>query len=151
LERRFIEGLSPSSRRYRFLETMCSPSDALLRQLTQINPATDAAYVAVIAEGAEEREIGVARFSARADGGDCEFAVTVGDAWQNKGLGTMLMRRLIEDAQARGIKTMHSTDSAENDLMRRFAGHLHLHHQRDPADAAQVIYSVDLEADLPVG
>jgi GNAT superfamily N-acetyltransferase len=144
LERRFIEALSPSSRRYRFLDTMRSPSEALLRQLTRINPSTDAAYVAVVVEGAQEREIGVARFSAQADGGDCEFAVTVGDAWQNKGLGTLLMHRLIELARARGIQAMHSTDAADNDLMRHFAGHLHLHHVRDPDDATQVVYSVEL-------
>lgn len=48
LERRFIEGLSPTSRRFRFLESMSSPSEALLKQLTLINPSTDAAYVAVL-------------------------------------------------------------------------------------------------------
>ena len=31
LERRFIEALSPTSRRFRFLETMNSPSEALLK------------------------------------------------------------------------------------------------------------------------
>jgi hypothetical protein len=40
LERRFIEALSPSSRRYRFLETMRSPSEALLQQMIHINPAS---------------------------------------------------------------------------------------------------------------
>lgn len=47
LERTFIEGLSIASRRFRFLESMSSPSPALLKQLTSINPATDVAYVAV--------------------------------------------------------------------------------------------------------
>ena len=148
LERRFIEALSPRSRRFRFLETMSSPSDALLRQMTVINPSTDAAYVAVIGEGDHQREIGVARFSARADGHDCEFAVTVSDDWQNKGLGTLLMRRLIDVAKARGIKVMHSSDASDNTRMRQFADHLHFRHERDPDDATLVLYSVDLSADL---
>ena len=147
LERRFIEALSPSSRRFRFLETMNSPTDALLRQLTVINPSTDAAYVAVIAVAGQEREIGVARFSARADGHDCEFAVTVSDEWQHKGLGTLLMRRLIDVARARGIEAMHSSDAADNSLMRKFAEHLHFQHKRDPDDATLVRYSVDLRLD----
>ena len=144
LERRFIEALSPSSRRFRFLETMHSPSPALLKQMTVINPSTDAAYVALLGTGAQTVEIGVARFSARADGLDCEFAVTVSDEWQHKGLGTLLMRRLIDVAKARGIKKMHSSDAADNGLMRKFAEHLNFHHVRDPDDATLVLYSVDL-------
>jgi GNAT superfamily N-acetyltransferase len=144
LERRFIEALSPRSRRYRFLETMNAPSDALLKQMTVINPSTDAAYVAIIGAGAQQREIGVARFSARVDAHDCEFAVTVSDEWQNKGLGSLLMNRLIAVARARGIETMHSSDAADNGLMRAFAEHLHFQHRRDPEDSTLVLYSVDL-------
>ncbi len=145
LERRFIEALSPVSRRYRFLETIREPSEALLKQMTVIDPATDAAFVALLGTGAQTQEIGVARFSARPDGSDCEFAVTVADAWQHKGLGTVLMQSLIEVASARGIKTMHSSDAADNGLMRKFAEHLHFRHQPDPDDATLVRYSVDLE------
>ncbi len=145
LERRFIESLSPTSRRFRFLDTLSSPSAALLEQMTVINPATDAAFVALLDTGEQTQEIGVARFSAQADGHDCEFAVTVTDKWQHKGLGTLLMQYLIEVAHARGIKTMHSSDSADNDLMRKFADHLHFEQQRDPDDATLVRYTVRLD------
>lgn len=144
LERRFIEGLSPQSRRFRFLESMKSPSDALLKQLTAIDPATDAAYVAVLGSGNEERQIGVARFSALPDGNDCEFAVTVSDEWQHKGLGSALMKRLTDTARARGIESMHSSDAADNEAMHKFADHLDFHHERDPDDARQILYSVNL-------
>jgi GNAT superfamily N-acetyltransferase len=144
LERRFIETLSPRSRRFRFLEAVNSPNETMLRQLTAIDPATDAAFVALVAVGAEKREIGVARFSTRPDGTDCEFAVTVSDEWQNKGLGTLLMQRLIVVARARGIEAMHSSDASDNDMMQKFAKHLNFHHMRDPDDSTQVLYSVDL-------
>jgi GNAT superfamily N-acetyltransferase len=144
LERRFIENLSPSSRRFRFFETMSSPSEALLKQLMNINPSTDAAFVAVVNKGTEEQQIGVARFSATADGHDCEFAVTVSDEWQKKGLGTLLMRHLIGLARTRGIKSMHSSDPTDNRLMREFAKHLGLRHITDPEDSKLVRYSVDL-------
>jgi GNAT superfamily N-acetyltransferase len=146
LERRFIEALSPTSRRFRFLETMRDPSAALLRQMTVIDPATDAAYVALLGKGPQATEIGVGRFSAQADGQDCEFAVTVSDEWQNKGLGTLLMQRLIEVAKARGIKSMHSSDAADNTRMRQFADHLHFAHRRDPDDSTLVLYSIDLRS-----
>ncbi len=144
LERRFIKGMSPASRRFRFLDTMRSPSAALLKQMTSIDHATDAAYVATIDVDGEEREIGVARFSARANGRDGEFAVAVADDWQMKGLGTLLMRQLMEIARSRGLTTMHSSDLAENTPMRRFAEHLHFGHEQDPEDATHVLYSVDL-------
>lgn len=142
MERRFIEELSPASRRFRFLDTMKQPSDALLKQLTQIDPETEIAYVAVIDDGTDDHEVGIARFSAKADGTDCEFAIVVSDSWQNKGLGTHLMYHLIEAARALGIGAMHSSDSQANELMRRFASHLHLDHKTDPDDATQVLYSV---------
>ena len=144
LERRFIKALSPASRRFRFLESMRSPSEALLKQLTTIDGATAAAYIAVTVTGGKELEVGVARFSASAALDDCEFAVTVGDDWQQKGVGTLLMKRLIESARERGIRTLHSSDAADNDSMRKFAEHLHFRHVRDPGDATQVLYSVDL-------
>lgn len=144
LERQFIKALSPSSRRFRFLDTMRSPSDALLKQMTSIDNATDAAYVATIEVDGKVREIGVARFSAEPDGHDCEFAVTVADEWQHKGLGTLLVNRLIAVARSRGIMKMHSSDASDNTSMRKFAEHLKFSHKRDPEDATHVLYSVDL-------
>jgi len=145
LERQFIEALSPTSRRFRFMFTMNSPSTELLEQLTIIDPATDVAFIALLETGDDAQEIGVARFSAQAKGADCEFAVTVADDWQHKGLGTLLMECLIEVAKARGIKQMHSSDSADNTLMRKFAEHLHFEHERDPDDATLIRYSVRLD------
>ncbi len=145
LERRFIEALSPDSRRFRFLDTIRSPSDALLKQMTVINPSTDAAYVAIVGEGELQRQIGVARFSARADGQNCEFAVTVADEWQRRGVGSLLMKRLIEVARARGIEAMQSSDASSNTQMRQFAEHLDFSHKTDPDDATLVLYTVNLK------
>src|SRR5688572_13240427 len=86
LERRFIEGLSPEARRYRFLCGMRTPSDALLHQLTDIDEQRDAALIALAGDAEPLREVGVARFSAVADG-RAEVAVVVGDDWRLKGLG----------------------------------------------------------------
>jgi GNAT superfamily N-acetyltransferase len=145
MERRFIEGLSPVARRFRFLDSMKSPGAALLEQLTVLDPKTDVAYVAVTEAGGQEKQVGVGRFSASSGGHDCEFAVTVTDAWQNKGLGTLLMQHLIDDARKRGIDAMHSSDAWDNDLMRRFAAHLGLQHRQDPEDATRVLYSLELK------
>ncbi len=47
LERRFIEALSPESRRLRFLGQIGTPSPAPLAQLTNPDPRHDAAFASV--------------------------------------------------------------------------------------------------------
>jgi len=146
IERRFIETLSPQSRRFRFLGEIKTPSAALIEQLTHPNPDRDAAFVALVADGAEKREIGVARFSARPDSASCECAVAVADDWQHRGLGTLLMRLLIDVARTRGIECMYSVDAADNSAMRELAAHLGFARKPDPSDATQVLHTLDLRA-----
>jgi GNAT superfamily N-acetyltransferase len=144
MEKAFIEALSPEARRFRFLSSMASPDDALLRLLTRIDPETEVAYVALIDDRSRNQEIGVARFAAAPGAGECEFAVVVADRWQQKGIGTRLMGHLIEAARSRGLRKIFSNDAADNHRMRRFAEHLNLGHQADPQDPHQVIYSLEL-------
>ena len=146
IERRFIEHLSAQSRRFRFLGEVKSPSPALIAQLTHPDPLRDAAFIAVIADGAEKREIGVARFCARPDGITCECAVAVSDEWQHRGLATLLMRHLIAVARERGIECMYSVDSSDNAAMRELAAHLGFQRKPDPDDATQVLHTLDLKA-----
>jgi len=146
LERRFIEELSPQSRRFRFLGEIKSASPELLMQFTQVDHASEVAFVALMAEGADKREIGVSRYSARADGLSCECAVAVSDEWHNQGLATLLMQHLIDVARRRGIECMYSVDAAENHPMRDLAEHLGFQRKQDPNDATQVIHTLDLLA-----
>lgn len=143
LERRFIEALSPASRRFRFLDTFTSPSEGLLNQLTDIDPLVDCALIALTCDEAAQREVGVARFCRQPDG-TAEFAVTVADDCQHRGLGAILMRNLIEIARERGVTSMYSVDSAENIAMQDLAGYLGLHRERDPRDPTQVIHTLKL-------
>jgi GNAT superfamily N-acetyltransferase len=144
LERLFIEHLSPSARRFRFLETMKSPSQSLLTLLTVIDTARDVAFLAVLARPGAETEIGVARFNANAEGSDCELAVVVGDAWQRKGLGTLLIRRLIGAAQKRGISSMHAITANDNVAMQELGKHMGFHRTHDTGGGRQVFYRTTL-------
>lgn len=141
-ERRFIEALSPQSRRYRFLGQIAHPSDALIEQLTDIDFVHDVAFIALADDG--EREVGVARYSTSADGSRCECAGAVADDFQGRGLGTVLMQRLIELARAAGIREMVSVDIAENAAMRDLALALGFTRSPDPDDASQVIHRLKL-------
>jgi GNAT superfamily N-acetyltransferase len=143
--RRFVQQLSPTSRRYRFLGEV-TPSVQLLERLVNPDPEHEAAFIALIADGAEKREIGVARYSARADGLVCECAVVVSDEWQHRGLATVLMFHLIEVARERGIECMYSVDAAGNTGMQELAAHLGFRRKADPTDATQVLHTLDLKA-----
>jgi GNAT superfamily N-acetyltransferase len=146
IERRFIEQLTPAARRLRFLGEIKTPSAAMIDQFTHPDPAHDAAFVALIADGADKREIGVARFSGRPDGLACECAVVVSDEWQGRGLATALMRHLIGVARDRGIECMYSIDTAGNNAMRDLAEHLGFQRKPDPDDATQVLHVLDLKS-----
>jgi GNAT superfamily N-acetyltransferase len=146
LERRFIEELSPQSRRFRFLGEIKTASPELLKQFTHVDHASEVAFVALMADGADRREIGVSRYSARADGLSCECAVAVSDEWHNQLLATLLMQHLIDVARQRGIECMYSVDSVDNQPMRDLAEHLGFQRKPDPNDATQVLHTLDLRA-----
>lgn len=144
LERVFIESLSAQSRRFRFLGQIGSPSDELIRALTDIDYVRDVAFAAIMDIGGTAQEIGVARYSVSADGQSCECAVTVSDDFHGQGLGTLLMGHLIGIARDRGIREMISLDAAENFPMRDLALALGFRREADPADSTQVIHTLSL-------
>ncbi|HEX6613988.1 MAG TPA: GNAT family N-acetyltransferase [Rhodanobacteraceae bacterium] len=143
LERAFIRRLSPESRRLRFLAQISEPSEALIRSLTDLDEG-DVAFVALVHREGEKREVGVSRYSLLPGGDSCECAVTVDDEWRDKGLGTALMRHLIEVARRRGVRSMFSSDAATNWRMRDLARDLGFACTADPEDPKQVTYRLAL-------
>ncbi len=74
----------------------------------------------------------------------CECAVTVADEWQNRGLGVLLMRHLIEYARRQGFKRMLSIDAMDNEGMRDLASYLGFRRDLNSADSSQVVHTLDL-------
>ena len=146
LEKCFIEKLSAQTRRFRFLGEVNTPSAELVAALTHPDATRDAALIALVAEGATKREIGVARFAGSKSGKECECAVVVADEYQGRGLATLLMQELIEVARQRGMVRMYSIDHRSNTGMAELAAHLGFSRAADPDDSSQVMYSFDLRA-----
>lgn len=74
----------------------------------------------------QERLVAVARLSRMrggiaAQGGDTDatFTLLVSDQFQNQGIGTTLLERLVEIAQAEGLRRVHAEVHADNISMRR--------------------------------
>jgi GNAT superfamily N-acetyltransferase len=146
METDFIRDLSPHSRRLRFLCDFKQPSDALLDQLMDVDHDRRVALIALVFIECIPREIGVARYGAAMGDDTCECAIVVADAWQHRGLGTLLMRHLIEEARSHGFTRMISIDTATHQAMRSLASAWGVRRHLDPEDPSLVIHSLDLQA-----
>ena len=120
LLRHGFERLSPTSRYRRFLAPKSKLSDAELTYLTELDGLNHFAIAAVAtdSDGLEDG-LGVARFvRSKVDAHVAEAAITVIDDWQNKGLGTLLLLRLVAAARERGIERFESSALADNSALR---------------------------------
>jgi len=114
LERDFVAGLSDTSRRLRFRGTLRELSPGQLARFTQIDYDREMALVVIDMAAQHEVEVAVARYIANPDGSSCEFAIVVADAWQCRGLGRLLLARLVEIARQRGYSQMVGQVMTEN-------------------------------------
>ncbi len=122
-------------------------SPLLLARFTQIDYDREMALVAVLGEHTPQaRIIGVARYIGNPDQQSCEFALTVADSWQKKGLGRQLMLRLIAIAQDRGLEIMEGDVLAQNSKMLRLCAALDFQIQRSDNDPEVVIVRRHLHA-----
>lgn len=136
----FIDALSPRSKHGLFLAGIARLSDAELERLCASHDARDMAYVATVSADGGERQIGVARYAGANSAEGAEISVAVADDWQHRGLGRLLLRRLIEHARRHGVARLYSIDAATNEPMRRLARDLGFSERPDPDDIHQVIY-----------
>ncbi|MET3054482.1 GNAT family N-acetyltransferase [Pseudomonas alkylphenolica] len=143
-EKAFIMRLSSESRHLRFLCHINEPGEAMLDQLMTVDQHEHMAYVALAHVNGELQEVGISRYAACAEPGECECAVTVDDQWQHRGLGSLLLGHLIDKARANGYTTMYSIDSAANTAMYELARELGFSTTRDPDDNCQVIHRLSL-------
>jgi acetyltransferase len=141
IEKSFVENLSVESRYFRFMSPVHEMSRQMLARFTQIDYDREMALVAVIGEGSETaRIIGVARYISNPDGQSCEFALTVADDWQKKGIGRQLMQRLMTFARDRGLEIMEGDVLSRNHKMLRLCQKLGFRkvHDADSPDVTVV-------------
>jgi len=122
---RGLHRLSEGSRRARFLAAKNRLTAAELEYLTEVDGVDHFAIGALMlaADGDESDGVGVGRFvRMRGEPNVAEPAIVVVDAWQNRGLGRLLLDRLIQAALERGIDTFHAEFLADNEAIRRLLG-----------------------------
>jgi GNAT superfamily N-acetyltransferase len=108
-----FERLSFESRRLRF---MTPKPELTARELSYLTDVDGHRHEALGASDHDSGEgVGVARFVRLEDEPQvAEVAVTVVDAWQRRGLGTLLLEHLADQARAQGITHFSALVSSEN-------------------------------------
>jgi len=107
---RMFTRMSPRTVRLRFFLPLSRLSRAMLDELTTVDRDRRDALVAL----AEDEIVAVARYAGRPERREAEIAVTVEDAWQQRGVGSQLARRLAALARRRGYHTLVATMLGEN-------------------------------------
>jgi len=116
-----FEELSDDSRYARFMASKARLTEQELRYLTEVDGIDHFAIGAVRRHLMSTNEgVGSARFVRMVDEPDtAEPAVTVIDSYQGKGLGSILLQRLIEAAWERDVRWFRSELLADNKASKR--------------------------------
>ena len=146
IEKEFVQKLSDESKYFRFMSALRELNDAMLNRFTQIDYDREMALIAVVCENALETEIGVARYIVNARGTSCEFALAVADAWQQRGVGSILLCNLIDAARARGLQTMEGMVMAGNNKMLGLMSALGFGIRSEPGNSSIKLVTKQLDA-----
>ncbi|BBD09353.1 GNAT family N-acetyltransferase [Desulfovibrio ferrophilus] len=113
----FLSKLSVDDIRYRFFGLIRELPRSEMIRLTQIDYDREMAFIATAetSEGSGEYEtLGVVRGMTKPDNSDIEFAIVVRSDYKRRGLGGILMRKLISYAKTRKTKYMIGEALLEN-------------------------------------
>ena len=89
---------------FRFFSYLNAMPHDKLKNFCNVDYDKEMAVVAVKPHAGEDELVGSARYVLDEATGMAEYAVTVAEGWQNKGVGTVLLEYLIKIAKIRGIK-----------------------------------------------
>ena len=114
LHRAFLERCTPDDLRLRFFSARRSLPRSELARLVQIDYAREMAFVAV----ADGEILGVVRAVCDPDDVEAEFAILVRSDLHQRGLGGLLMARIVDWLRARGTRRMVGDVLHDNEPMR---------------------------------
>ena len=106
--------LSEESIYYRFFHRTQVMPHKKVQRFTTVDYQKDMAIVGVVEEYGREKIIAVGRYSLEPDSNMAEAALLVHDDWQGRGIGTRLLKYLIQIAKSRNIAGFKAQVLAEN-------------------------------------
>jgi RimJ/RimL family protein N-acetyltransferase len=146
----FIESLSEQSRHFRMFTPLKYLSRELLSQFMDVDYDRRMALVATVGSGNEEQFIGVVRYGPTDQSDVAELGITVTDAWQRRGVATILIEALERFAVLHGFRNLTGLVLPDNHAMLQLARRLGFAIEYDPAEHLMRI-SKQLTSDVTVG
>ncbi len=143
----FFRSLSARSRHNRFMRAFQDLPEALLTQFTHVDYNAHLALIAEVFIDGREIAVGEARYVVSADGKNAEFAVSIADDWQGRGLGTLLLSRLIQTARKAGVGKITAETLASNTTMLSLAHKAGFSHEPDREVPGLVHLSLNVAGD----
>jgi acetyltransferase len=122
--------------RLRFMSAMREPDPRLIARLAQIDYAREMAFVAIDPSNGDF--LAVARLHGDADHQRGEHAIIVRTDWQGRGVGRLLLGRLIEFGRAEGYHEIWASEMAENEGMATLGRSLGFRRRQTSGRAAEV-------------
>jgi acetyltransferase len=140
----FLEGMDAGQRLLRIVGRSDDSLERVAARLSQVDYNREMALAAVAPE-APGALLGVVRLTADPDGVEAGYALAVRDDFQNRGLGKLLIDRILAYARGRGFETVVADVAEDNQAMlqacREFGFSVG---ERDPETGTQRIW-------LPLG
>ncbi len=138
----YFSGLSERSKYLRFMTpTPELTAETLGRVVEALHEARAGITVAIVDRGRDELLIGGARIVPTGRHGSCEFALSIVDRWQGRGLGTILMREAVRLARQLHYHRIEGTVLTINSKMLRVAQRRKFQLHVDPRDPSVTIVS----------
>jgi len=130
-----VAHMTPEDLRLRFFTAIRGLSHTLAARLSQLDYDREMALLAEFGGTA----VGVARFSADPDKLRAEYAIAVRSDWKGRGVGYLLMTRIIDIAGRRGIGELVGEVLRENEPMLQMCRELGFSIAPDPSDSAVML------------
>jgi acetyltransferase len=121
LTSQFFGDLPAPARYDRFMNPMRNLPPELVKRFTNIDYASHLALVAETFAGGRETVVAEARYALKGDAPVAEFAVSVADRWQGKGLASLLLDKLLCRAASAGVERVVGETLATNARMLHLA------------------------------
>jgi GNAT superfamily N-acetyltransferase len=133
-----FEKLSMDSRRFRFLTPIHKLSKYQISALVEVDHLNHVAFGVRDIGRRGQPGIAIGRFvRLEEEPSAAEFAVTVIDEYQNRGLGTLLFELLIKTARERGIEVLRGFLLVDNAAMVRLLEHFGARIKRESGNVLQ--------------
>lgn len=143
-ERSFLEGLSARTLYLRLQYYASSASDRDLERLLDLDYYDNLAVGALTNAAAGDALVGVSRYARIEGTRRAECAIVVADGWQGRGLGSELMRTLVQAARTRNIDFLEGATLAENARIASWARRFGFVARTEPNSGGMVKVILDL-------